>query len=264
VGLAIYAGYSLLWSSLYYADSFAERAGIDVQPVSAQELYDTAVYYADLANAAADTAPRDGSGVFDASVQDIFAAAPVVYENTVDIFPILAGRDLRPKPMVFSRLMSEINFTGFFFPFTGEANLNIDAPRAYLPATICHELSHQRGVAAEDEANFLAVVVGTNSGNDMYVYSSALFGYTELSNALYGADQDLYYKVADTLNASVVADMNANGAYWAQFETKAAAVSTAVYGNFLQSNGQTLGMQSYGACVDLLVAWYEAGNRVGS
>ncbi|MCL2342327.1 MAG: DUF3810 domain-containing protein [Firmicutes bacterium] len=258
-GLVIFSGYSLLWSSLYYADSFAERAGIGVKPVSAQELYDTTVYYAGIVNAASGKVQRDANGVFDASVQDIFAAAPGIYANAVEIFPVLAGRDLRPKPMVFSKLMSEINFTGFFFPFTGEANLNIDAPRAFLPATVAHELAHQRGVAAEDEANFVAVIAGTKSGNDMYVYSSALLAYNELANALYGADQELYYKVAGTLNASVIADLSANGAYWAQFQTKAAAVSAAVYGNFLQSNGQELGMKSYGACVDLLVAWYEAG-----
>ena len=54
----------------------------------------------------------------------------------------------------------------------------------------------------------------------------------------------------------VRADLESNSAYWANYETKAAQVSETVYTGFLQSHGQSLGMQSYGACVDLLVARY--------
>ena len=37
--------------------------------------------------------------------------------------------------------------------------------------------------------------------------------------------------------------------------------SDAVYEGFLYSYGQTLGLKSYGACVDMLVAYYEADAR---
>jgi hypothetical protein len=33
-------------------------------------------------------------------------------------------------------------------------------------------------------------------------------------------------------------------------------VSNSAYESFLQGNGQTLGLKSYGACVDLLVNYY--------
>ena len=258
VALAIFAGYSLLWSSLYFADSFAERAGIDAKPVSAQELYDAAVYYADIVNASASRVQRDENGVFDESLQDIFAVAPGIYADTAELFPILAGRDLRPKPMVFSRLMSEINFTGFFFPFTGEANLNVDAPRAFLPATIAHELAHQRGVAFEDEANFVAVAACVTSGIPAYEYSGYLMGLIYLSNALYDTDRDAYDSVMGGLNDFVLRDLRDNSEYWTLMQSRhsaAAAAVNAVYDSYLKSNGQTQGIKSYGACVDLLVAY---------
>ena len=50
----------------------------------------------------------------------------------------------------------------------------------------------------------------------------------------------------------------ANRAYWQQFETPVQTVTTTVYEGFLQSYEQTLGMKSYGACVDLLVNYYYA------
>ena len=59
--------------------------------------------------------------------------------------------------------MSYLDFTGFFFPFTAEANVNTDFPGALFASTIAHELSHQRGVAREQEANFTAVLACLNT-----------------------------------------------------------------------------------------------------
>ena len=52
------------------------------------------------------------------------------------------------------------------------------------------------------------------------------------------------------------ADLRANNAYWAQFETPVNTVSDAVYTGFLKSYGQSDGLQTYGKCVDLLIAYY--------
>ena len=38
----------------------------------------------------------------------------------------------------------------------------MDAPACLIPSTIAHELSHQRGIASEQECNFLAVLASTN------------------------------------------------------------------------------------------------------
>ena len=67
-----------------------------------------------------------------------------------------------------SRLFSRMNFTGFYTPFTGESNLNIDSPACLLPANISHELAHQRGIASEQECNFLAILAATTCDNATY------------------------------------------------------------------------------------------------
>ena len=54
--------------------------------------------------------------------------------------------------------------------------------------------------------------------------------------------------------AAARADFAYNNAYWASWEGPIREVGETVYDNFLRSYGQELGMQSYGACVDLLVA----------
>ncbi|NMB02581.1 MAG: DUF3810 domain-containing protein, partial [Firmicutes bacterium] len=44
-------------------------------------------------------------------------------------------------------------------------------------------------------------------------------------------------------------------AYWERYESPASKAASAMYDGFLKSHGQTLGVRSYGACVDLLVTW---------
>ena len=101
------------------------------------------------------------------------------------------------------------------------------------------------------------------SGDRAYTYSAALLAYIHLGNALHGADYDAWLQVYGSLCESARNDLRQNSEYWDQFKTKAAVASEAVYTSFLQSHGQELGMQSYGACVDLLVAYYaERANAV--
>ena len=45
---------------------------------------------------------------------------------------------------------------------------------------VAHELSHQRGVAKEQEANFTAVLASLRYGDPVYCYSASLLAYTHL------------------------------------------------------------------------------------
>ena len=124
---------------------------------------------------------------------------------------------------------------------------------------MAHELSHQRGVAKEQEANFTAVLACLDYGDPDYCYSACLLAYTHLGNALAGADRAAWEEIFDGLDENVVRDLLSRRAYWAQFDTPAQTVSNTVYEGFLHSYDQTLGLKSYGACVDLLVNYfYEA------
>ncbi len=256
VPASIYGGYCFLWSSGYSAPGFAQTSGIETALVSAESLTSVTAYFAELANTYSGEVARDGEGHFAEEVSDILAQSDGLYDAVEAAFPSLSGANLRPKPMVFSRLMSYLGFTGFFFPFTGEANVNVDSPACLLPSTIAHEIAHQRGVVLEDEANFVAVLASLESGNSLYMYSASLLAYIHLGNALHSADYDTWLVVYQTLNQEVVLDLLDNNAYWAAFETPVADAAEAVYTGYMHSSGDSRGLQSYGACVDLLVAYY--------
>ena len=256
VSAALFALFCLWWGVLYYSDSFTEQSGLERRDISVQELETVTKYFAAQANALGEYVERGEDGVFTADKDAIFRRSADIYDGAEQIFPCLAAPAVRAKPVVLSRLLSYIHYTGFFFPYTAEANLNADSPACLLPSTIAHELAHLRGVAREDEANFCAVVACMESGDDEYRYSGALLAYIYLGNALYSADYDAWHEVYSSLSEAVRADLTANNAYWKQFETPAADVSERVYESFLQTYGDDRGMQSYGACVDLLTVYY--------
>ncbi len=100
------------------------------------------------------------------------------------------------------------------------------------------------------------------SADELWQYSGRL-RVLHLSNALYTADPTAWLEVWQLLEEGPAADLLWNDEYWLAFESPAADLAESTYTAFLESYGQDLGMASYGACVDLLVArdrplWQEA------
>ena len=254
--LAVYALFCLLWGVYYYGDDFVARSGLEMEEISAEDLELVTLWFAARLNEYAPQVARDETGLCRTDRAAVLRSSPTLYRQAAARFPTLAGPEIPAKGMFFSRLMSIIDFTGFFCPFTAEANVNMDFPEALFAATVAHELSHQRGVAKEQEANFTAVLASLENGDPDYCYSACMLAYIHLSNALAGVNRSAAQLIRDGLAAEVRADLAANSAYWKQFEGPVQTVTDAVYEGFLQSYDQELGMRSYGACVDLLVNYY--------
>ena len=253
---AIYALFCLMWGVYYYADDFASKSGFESEPVSVEELRTVTAWFAGRLNEYAPQVARDETGVCRSDRREILEKSPEVFRAVEEKYPSLAGPDIAAKGVVCSRVMSYIDFTGFFFPFTAEANVNIDSPECDLAATVAHELSHQRGVAKEQEANFTAVLASLEYGDPDYCYSACMLAYIHLSNALYGVDREAWEEIYLSLDEDVLRDLAYRRAYWRRFETPVRTVSNTVYEGFLYSYDQDLGLRSYGACVDLLVNYY--------
>ena len=127
----------------------------------------------------------------------------------------------------------------------------VDQPRAEVsPGT------HQRGIASEQQCNFLAVLACTRCDDANYHYAGWLLGYIHLSNALYRADREAWQEGRDSLPADVLADLSCNSAYWSRYRGLTARFTQSLNDKMIRSYGDTLGTQSYGAVVDLLVGYY--------
>ena len=255
--LWIWAGVNWLWNAAYYAPTFSQRAGLETQGYSVETLARVTECFARNAARLSTQVTRDEEGHFTEDVSLCFDRAVGIYENLTSEFPCLDMKSVEAKPLLCSKLQSSLGFTGIYSPITGEANVNIDAPRCLLPATIAHEMSHQRMVALEDEANFVGIAACITSDDPLFQYSGYLMGLIHLCNALYPVAPDTWYEIAGThFTPELFTDWDDNNAYWTQRSSPMEEKAAEVYDSFLKGNDQELGIRSYGACVDLLVAYF--------
>lgn len=256
--LYIITGYFWLWGINYQGSSFSEKSGFYSSGTTTEDLIAVTKVFLANANRLSDSVARDENACFAESLDSVFSAYGVIYDSIEEEFPVLSETSLRPKRMyIFSEIMSIMGFTGVYFPFSGESNININMPRASLPATIAHELAHQRGVYSEAEANFVGIMASVTSGNVAYEYSGWYSGLTHLMNALYKADLDAWRELRAQFSEGLNADWKYSNEYWAKYESQVSVTSAAVYDTYLKAQGQTDGIKSYGACVNLLVEYFK-------
>ncbi len=258
LGLVL-CGYNImtsLWSVNYQIPSKLSYLELEASGVYGQDLYETCRAYARSLNELNAEVTRDEAGLFYYDVNQILEESAYVFEGVEQEYGLTHWFPMEAKAMNFSWLMSRMKYTGFYFAYTGEANVNVNQPLAYIPFTAAHELAHAREEAREQDCNFLAVMACRSSESIAYQYSGTLVAYIYLSNALHDYDAELSSEIYRSLEEDVRTDIENNNQYWAQFSSPIAQVSQAVYNEFLESNEQEEGVKSYGLVVDLLVADY--------
>lgn len=245
----------------YYRMTYAQCIGLKVEPASEQELFALCQSLAERANGlrAELSACEDEHGVFTlpCTEKELGARAVRAMQTLGESEPVLEGYYPPPKRVAWSREMSRFGITGVYFPFTVEANVNVDVTDYNLGADMCHELSHVAGFMREDEANFIAYRACTRSGDPVLAYSGTMLALIHAGNALYEVSPKLYATLCGEYSEAVVRDLCDNSDYWAQFEDSVTTeVGEKVNDIYLKANNQSAGIRSYGEMVDLLLAEY--------
>ena len=103
----------------------------------------------------------------------------------------------------------------------------------------------------------MGIAAAVTGGDAVYQYSGYLMGLIQLCNALYPVDAQGWRDIVEQhFTPELAMDWNDNNAYWAALASPLEEAAGRAYDSFLKGNGQQLGMRSYGACVDLLVAYF--------
>ena len=255
--LYIVAANSWIWGVGYHSTTLAEKTGLNPSGITVQQLTDVTELFAEKANELSTQVKRDENKHFIEDRQSYFMLNNSLYTNIIEEFPELRGKTYPYKAMIYSKLMSISGFSGVYIALTGEVNINIDVPACLIPATIAHEMSHQRGINSEDEANFSAIAACITSKIPVYEYSGYLLGLTYLTDTLNKADPNACRQITSTFNTEVIQDWIDISDYSISNETPANETVTAVYDEYLKSNGIASGVNSYGNFIDMLVCWLD-------
>ena len=244
----------------YYVPTLDEKLALDSEPVSAEDLRDTALWLSDeiLLLTSDIYYGTDGASIMPYSLTEMNDKLMESYGKLNEQYDFLQRLDSNIKPVMASVAMSYAHLTGVYTFFTGESNLNIDFPDYTLPYTAAHEFAHQRGIARENEANFVAFLACVASDDPYLQYSGYLNLYEYVINALYSANREMYSEVRSQLSLRVTNEMRAYSAFYDKYrDSQAGKVNNAVNNTFLQANGAAEGTKSYGMVVDLAVAYYK-------
>jgi hypothetical protein len=264
----ILTGFYILWGWNYARPPIEERLRLrDPAPESKELVASLTADFLERSNALyRDIHQGDDAGIPTQLPDDLAALDAVIEDGWRSLSDdSMWGRDLedrrgRGKPLLFGNIISYLGISGFYFPFTGEANVNADIPAVGLPHVLAHEKAHQRGIGPEDEANFVGFLAAFSSPDVHARYSASVFAHRQLLRALFTLDRPRAEEILAQRLPGVQRDIDDLNAYWRKFEGPANEISDRVNDAYLKSNRVEGGIASYGRSVDLILR-YEASRK---
>jgi len=244
---SVYIIFILGWGGNYYKPSLTSFWQLDKshwKKDSTLELFDR--YLIGRLN---DYAP----GYKDIAFKKIDNDAQVYYKTYTDSRTRNYG--VKVKPSVFGYLMQHFGIQGYYNPWTGEAQVNRFLPAFMLPFVICHEMAHQSGIAAEDDANLLSYAISTVPKDSIFRYSAYfnLWLYTHARLRMY--DSTKAKELRKTLNPVTLAHLDTLKAIRRRYDSDISDYSGALYDGYLKLHHQKDGIESYNKVAITAWAW---------
>ncbi|GAA4334940.1 DUF3810 domain-containing protein [Mucilaginibacter gynuensis] len=243
----------LFWGMNYFRLPAATRLKLQDTVYSTDELKTVANILIDSANAArgrlnhTDLRQQNDS-IYSSSIRAVVALA----HTSAEFYTYKPSI----KPSSLSWLLNYIGTSGYYNPFTAEAQFNYQMPLHVRPFVACHEMSHQAGFGSEDEANFAGFLAGIRSADRLLRYSAYYEGMQECMYSLRATDTVAFKLLRAKINPAVIIDLKAERAYWQYYQGKLEVISSLFYDKFLKVNNQPQGLLTYNQMVSLIMAMY--------
>ena len=159
------------------------------------------------------------------------------------------------KNSLWSSVLSYMGYSGYLNPLTLESHVNKNIPAFNYITTAAHEMAHQLGIAAENEANFIAFFTTINNPDPFIKFSGYSFGLKYCYADLYKLNQKKAIELIAKLKPGILKNFQEQSAFWKAYENPFEPYLKKGYDKYLKANGQVLGIQSYNAMVALVIAY---------
>jgi len=262
------AAFYLLWGFNYARAPLNDRLGWTLpSDLEAVELADLAGQMVSTANAAYleihGVGYGDGPTAITVERRTIERALVRGWERArLELgLPLRSGSYGPVKTPFLTRWYEWTGIAGFYFPFTGEANLRRGIPAVDTPEMLAHEIAHQRGVARESEANFWGFLSAARCDEPLARYSAFVFAQRQLLTLLVQIDRDLAVEIAARRLPGVQRDIDDSRRYWGSYRGHGTELGQSVNNAFLQSNRIEGGVLNYSMSVTLIIAYARSRGR---
>jgi hypothetical protein len=192
----------------------------------------------------------------------LFKQTAIAYQNASKKYPYLKYNSVSLKSSLWGWLGNYAGFSGYYNPFTGEAQVNTTIPKFLQPFVACHEVAHQLGYAKENEANSVAFVTALQSNDSLLLYSTYFDMYNYTSRQLYlqafiKKDTAIFTYYKQSLSPAVLADVKEMIAFNKSHRNPIEPLVRSGYNFYLKNNNQPLGLLTYDAVTSFIVAYYK-------
>jgi hypothetical protein len=160
------------------------------------------------------------------------------------------------KSSMFSVPLTYMGFAGYLNPFTNEAQVNYLIPKNSYPATVCHEMAHQIGIASESGANFVGYLAAINSEDSYFNYAGYLMALKYCLYEVYNKNPKEYKLLKTSINKGILKDLQQNQEFWKSYQNWSEKYFKRFYNTFLKANKQKDGIKGYNKVVFLLINYY--------
>lgn len=190
------------------------------------------------------------------STRELYAQVAEEYNKAAVDQPFLRYATPCIKSSLWGWVGNYTGFTGYYNPFTGEAQVNSTVPRFLQPFIAFHEVGHQLGYAKEMEANFVGYLAARGSSNPLFRYSTYLDMFLYANRSLYLIDSAAARNYRHALIQPVKDDL----LEWQRFNEAHRSflepLTRWMYGWYLKGNQQPQGILSYDEVTGFLIAHY--------
>lgn len=188
--------------------------------------------------------------------QEVFDISTNGYDNLNNLTSSFSYQPKSIKTSAWSLGLTYMGYSGYYNPFSAEAQVNDKIIGHRFAVVTSHEVAHQLGYAAENEANFLAYLATTHNEDLYFQYAGTIFALRYSVNELARRDMALYEDVIDTVHFGILESYREVREFWKGYAGPLEFVSKTFFDRFLKANNQDLGIESYSYMVALLVNYH--------
>ncbi len=254
--LFVYVIFYSFWGLNYSRQGIAHQLNLPNQNYTVQDLDTLLVTLQKRVNEyglLVDSVKRDSS----LNTTLLFKKAVNAYTVAENNFSFLHYQQPSIKRSLYSPIGHYLGFSGYYNPFSGEAQLQTQYPSFLHPFIITHEIGHQLGYAKEDEASFAGFLACKSFNDADFKYSMYFDLYLSAVYEMMYRDTARYFALKPNNGTRFKNDYHTLQDYLLRKKNSIEPLATKFYENYLKANNQPLGKQTYNLVVYWMIGYYK-------
>ncbi len=253
-----YLSFHLLWGLNYYRQPLSKTLGLRNSCTTEELTAFTAILTEKTNELQAQLAGSDSIQVkIPFGRQEVYRVISSGYHPLPTALSEFEYNHSSIKGSLYSLALTYMGYGGYLNPFTLEAQVNQKIPMSRFPVVSCHEIAHQLGYAAENEANFIGYLAALNQQDPRLRYTALSYALGYCLSELRFLDEELFQQAYAGVNTGIKKDYEELRAFWTAYENPLEPLFKMSFNAFLKANNQAEGIRSYNLVVALLVAYHE-------